>query len=272
MITYQQEDRTRGRIIGAIATVIYVLMLVLLLLLVKFSIKEQDEMSNGIMINFGNVDEAAPGADMAMNDQIADAQTQQSRSAAAEDEMLTQEFEEAPAVVEQVKKVKKPADSKTPNPTTKPAVTAPVEKPREVDRRALFPGRTEGSTSKSDGTGTGSGNQGNLAGTPEGSYDGTGTGNSGVGSANLTGRTLAKESLLRPVQARNEEGRVVIVIFVDQLGNVTSAEYTPKGSTTLNILLRTAAERAAKQAKFNVDHNAPITQRGEITYIFKLEQ
>ncbi|MFQ9505128.1 MAG: hypothetical protein ACLR1G_15605 [Alistipes indistinctus] len=50
-----------------------------------------------------------------------------------------------------------------------------------MNRKALFPGRTAGSTAASDGTGKGAGNQGNLAGAANGSFDGSGTGTGGTG-------------------------------------------------------------------------------------------
>lgn len=60
--------------IGGVATLLYFIVLVLLFLLVKFHQQEVTAAEGGLMINFGNVDEAAPGADMALNDEIADAQ------------------------------------------------------------------------------------------------------------------------------------------------------------------------------------------------------
>ena len=54
--------------IGGVATLLYFIVLVLLFLLVKFHQQEVTAAEGGLMINFGNVDEAAPGADMALND------------------------------------------------------------------------------------------------------------------------------------------------------------------------------------------------------------
>ena len=63
----QEENRTTGRVIGGVATLLYFIVLVLLFLLVKFHQQEVTAAEGGLMINFGNVDEAAPGADMALN-------------------------------------------------------------------------------------------------------------------------------------------------------------------------------------------------------------
>lgn len=58
----QEENRTTGRVIGGVATLLYFIVLVLLFLLVKFHQQEVTAAEGGLMINFGNVDEAAPGA------------------------------------------------------------------------------------------------------------------------------------------------------------------------------------------------------------------
>ena len=96
----QEENRTTGRVIGGVATLLYFIVLVLLFLLVKFHQQEVTAAEGGLMINFGNVDEAAPGADMALNDEIADArqQEQQTPKVESEEEQMTQDFEEAPAI------------------------------------------------------------------------------------------------------------------------------------------------------------------------------
>ena len=152
---------------------------------------------------------------------------------------------------------------------TQQRVIGAAEKPREVNRKALFPGRTEGGSSRSEGTGTGTGNQGDLAGTPEGSHEGTGTGTDG-NSASLSGRSLVG-GLPSPDYRAKDQGRVVIEIVVDQQGRVTSAAYRAKGSTTQNSVLVNAALKAARGARFNVDESAPLSQTGTITYNFRMQ-
>lgn len=60
MIDFQQEDRTQQRVIGAAATFAYAALVLLLLLLVRFTLAEPPDTGEGLMINFGNVTEAAP--------------------------------------------------------------------------------------------------------------------------------------------------------------------------------------------------------------------
>ena len=272
MIDYQQDDRTQQRLVGAVATFAYGVLVVALLLLMKFQLTPPPDTGEGLMINFGDVAEAAPGADMAMNDRIAEApqQPQQPTQKADVQQQQTQDFEETDVEVKKQEKPqpKKQQTVKKETPKPKPTQT-PAEKPREVNRKALFPGRTSGSTSTSDGTGVGTGNQGNPAGSPSGSYKGTGTGTGG-NSASLSGRSLLG-SLPRPDYSAKDQGRVIIAITVDQQGRVTRAAYRPQGSTTSNSSLVASAVRAAQQARFNVDEDAPASQTGTITYNFKMQ-
>ncbi|MDR1897860.1 MAG: TonB family protein [Prevotellaceae bacterium] len=88
-------------------------------------------------------------------------------------------------------------------------------------------------------------------------------------TANLSGRSIVG-SLPAPLYNSQNQGKVVVEITVDQNGNVTKAIATGKGSTVQDTKLWRAAEEAAKKAKFNVKKDAPISQLGTITYIFKL--
>lgn len=273
MMDYQQDDRTQGRIVGGVATLLYAALLLVLMLFVRFTLDQKPDEGEGLMINFGNVEEAAPGSDMRMNDEIAEARQveRQRPSVDSEEETLTQDFEEAPEVQQPKERKKQPKeDPKKETPQPKKNTQPPAEKPREVNRRALFPGRTAGSTSTSEGTGRGAGNQGNLAGDPAGSHEGTGTGTGGTGTASLAGRSLVG-ALPRPEYGARDEGRVIVDIVVDRQGKVTSASYRSVGSTTQNSTLVNAALRAARQARFNVDENAAVSQRGTITYIFRMQ-
>ena len=91
-----------------------------------------------------------------------------------------------------------------------------------------------------------------------------------LSSASLAGRSL-QGALPRPEYGAREEGRVVIEITVDRRGRVTDATYRSVGSTTQNSTLINAALRAARQARFNEDENAPISQRGTIAYNFRMQ-
>ncbi len=125
------------------------------------------------------------------------------------------------------------------------------------------------SNSTSEGDAGGTGNQGYVTGDPNSkNRSGSGLGNSGSGF-DLTGRSL-NGTLPQPSYSIQEEGIVVVQITVDKYGNVVSAEYQLKGSTTQNSTLKNAAINAAKKAKFNADPNASAFQKGTITYQFVL--
>ena len=107
MIDFQQEDRTQQRVIGAAATFAYAALVLLLLLLVRFTLAEPPDTGEGLMINFGNVTEAAPGEDLAMNDEAADAPQQTQAPSEAqpdEQEQMTQQTDEDVPVVKEEKK------------------------------------------------------------------------------------------------------------------------------------------------------------------------
>ena len=62
----------------------------------------------------------------------------------------------------------------------------------------------------------------------------------------------------------------MIRIVVNAAGNVVSAEYQAKGSTTDRKELVDAALKAARTARFNSVAQGTTNQQGTITYIFKL--
>ena len=263
---YRNEEQRR-RVIGAAAAAGYLLLWVALLLFVKFNLT-QEERGEGILINFGDVEMASGAEDPDNIDRIADAQSRpQSTPRPEDDEIMTQEHEEAPAVKvkkeTRKKETAKPAETKP----KKPAEEVPAEQPRQVNKKALFPGRTEGSKSTSEGTGEGKGNQGNPAGDPAGSHEGTGQGTSG-NSFDLSGRRLVG-GLPKPSYDVSEQGRVIVEITVNKAGKVVKAAFRSKGSTTSNSVLVNAALRAARQARFSVGEGEDL-QTGTITYNFRM--
>lgn len=120
-----------------------------------------------------------------------------------------------------------------------------------------------------NGAGTGSGTG---SGTGTGTGTGTGDGNgSGVGSGDgpafsLNGRSA--KSIPKPKYNEDDQGKVVVTIWVDKNGNVTRAEPGAIGTTVSSAALWNEAKKAALQAKFSVDRNAPEIQKGTITYTF----
>ena len=174
----------------------------------------------------------------------------------AEDEMVTQNDEEAPAI-EQPK-------------ANKPKQEKPAEEPKQtVNQRALFKGNNNPQAGGSEGITGQPGDQGNpngLAGVRQ--YEGNGGRGNGLGY-DLGGR--GAKSLHRPNDDFSEEGIVVVDIWVNKKGAVTRAEISNKGTTTINTTLRNEAKRSALRSTFAADSNAPEEQHGTITYTFVIK-
>jgi colicin import membrane protein len=232
----------------------------------------------GILINFGTSNDGF-GASEPRPATPVEQQVTQTSKPADEEPPLTQDFEEAPSVAAP-KPVKKPDPTPVKKPDPKPTeVTKPQdeqpkpveEKPREANPNALFPGKKPGGSNTGEGETGNPGNQGNPDGSTESnSYVGGPTGGGDGISFSLGGRS--RLLLPPPEYPKQKSGKVVVEVTVDRNGNVTKATGGVKGSTTTDIDLVKAAERAALLAKFNVKSDAAAEQIGTITYVFRLQQ
>lgn len=162
-----------------------------------------------------------------------------------------------------------PSSSKPGN-VTNPAAEAkpqPENKEPEINKNALFPGkRNQNNGGGSQGVTQGSGNQGKADGNPNSNnYSGRGGSN---GNYSLAGRSAV--SLPKPEYNSNQQGKIVVRIWVDQQGRVTRVEAPYKESTITTGTLVEQAKAAARRARFNASTNAPEEQIGTITYIFKI--
>lgn len=184
------------------------------------------------------------------------------------EEILTQETEEAPAI-------EKPVETKKPEPEIKPVEetpkVVPEEKPVEqpkVNPKAIYKGKSTTTTDGGQEGQTGEpGDQGNPNGDPNATnYDGQGGKGNGPGF-DLGGR--GAKSLPSPSYNSNDQGDVVVEIFVDRQGNVINARAGIKGTTINDARLWEVARDAAMRSKFVADPNAPERQRGTITYKFR---
>lgn len=150
--------------------------------------------------------------------------------------------------------VKAPA-VKNPLPTSPPAPTPP--KPKAVFKGVSGTG-TGGNEADSykkggnQGIAGGRGDQGAPGGNPDSdNYTGGGSG-SGSGVAIKTGLSGRRITRIPSFEDDfNENARIAVDIRVDAAGNVTSAEYQPRGSTSSDPNLKAIAIRKAKQIKFN---------------------
>jgi len=235
-----------------IVTVLFHAALIILLIYFGFSTPLPLPGERGIMIDFG--DNAGSGFTEPSN------QTQPQRTQTTnnnQQENLTQDFEEAPSI-DNTKTKKTTTEVKNENETTDK---------REVNKNALFPGRSENNSS-GQGDSQNQGNQGNPTGNSDNGNNGNSTEGSGV-SYSLTGRSPIG-GLQKPRYPGSESGTVVVEIRVDEKGIVTSAHIVPKGTTTSNTALQEAAVEAAKKTVFDQKADVPV-QKGTITYNFGLQ-
>ncbi len=254
---------TREKIYGWTGSVIFgvLILLILIFTIIKTVVPPEDE--GGVLVNFGNVDEAAGTFEPAgteMSTPIIPPPTGTDRQPATE-ELVTQDNEESLALAREKKREEQEKAEEE-------------RKQREEERRrqniqnqvsGAF-GAASSSTSTSQGTGTGTGNQGS----PQGNSDtGANSGVGGYGSFSLEGRSLGGEGLPRPAYSIQQEGAIVVNITVNPQGNVI---YTAigRGTNIDNESMRRSALDAAKRAKFNTI-SGTNNQSGTITYRYKLK-
>jgi hypothetical protein len=193
---------------------------------------------------------------------------------------------EAPEVV--APKPAKPAEKKPltppkeyPKPTVKKEKPAEVQKPQPAPKpRFVYKGgsgNTQGGNesdswndSKGQGVNGGRGDQGRAGGNPDSdNYQGGGGGRSGVAiQKGLSGRRITRYPSFEDDFSDN--AKVAVDIRVDAQGNVTSAVFQPKGSTTNDMTMRTIAVNKARQLKFNGQADGPETDLGTIVFNFRV--
>lgn len=175
-----------------------------------------------------------------------------------------------------------PPAPKPPKPVVKPApeprmhdVAAPSEQTAQVagkdettqtpNPRAMFKMNRGGADEPDD-----AGNPRAPEGGDKASGTGAGLNPDGLDQLDqgLQGRGLVGD-LPKPAYPGKKSGKVVVRVTVGPKGEVTSAAYEPKGSTTDAAELIEAAKAAARKARFT--ESRATVQGGTITYIFRME-
>jgi outer membrane biosynthesis protein TonB len=239
----------------AISIAVHIVLIVIFLLVgLKYMVPPPPP--EGITIDFGNSDEGMSKTTVEPQTNSSP-QQQTSVQETAQEEVLTQETQDAPEITKPVE------TSPEPEPTPEP-------KPDEQLTNA-FENWTNNQNSNSNNQNEGEtgnpGNQGQENGDPNANnYTGGGSGN-GV-SFSLSGR-----SMVAPPKITNntqEKGIVVVDIWVDNNGNVTKAIPGVRGSTTTSSILYKKAKDAALNTKFSAKPDAPAIQKGTMTFVFIL--
>jgi outer membrane biosynthesis protein TonB len=283
------HERNKG-IVGA--TLIHLVALAVLLLF-GFSTPPVPEQDEGILVNFGT-DMTGMGfiEPSAMDSQEAIPPPLPATPSPSEEEpLLTQNTEEAPVVkkvdpetekrrleqietdrirrqqieTERVRRAEEEAERKR----------VEAEQQRQADiinrtKNALAGSKNAGTSSTSEGIAGGAGNQGVPTGSVDSQNrgDGSGLGTKGI-SYNLEGRGIQRLPL--PKYDYQQGGIVVVDVLVDRTGRVVQATPGAKGSTILDDYLLRAAQTAAMEAQFDAKPDAPLNQKGSITYNFILK-
>ena len=249
-----KEKKDKG--IAIVGTIVVHALAVFVLFLMAFKTplplpgEEGVEVDLGMMDQgMGNIQPEKPAIPMA-------AQPQQEENKKEED-IVTQNDEEAPAI-------------EKPKTKPKPKQEKPAEEPKpKVIDKALFKSSNNPQAGGSEGITGQPGDQGKpngLAGIKQ--YDGNGGKGNGT-KYDLGGR--GAKSLHRPDDDFSEEGKIVVDIWVNRAGQVVRAEVA-KGTDIINNTMRQKAVQSAKRSTFAADPDAPEEQHGTITYTFVINQ
>ncbi|UKI39711.1 MAG: hypothetical protein L6V35_02460 [Alistipes putredinis] len=145
---YYEPDEKRGRRAGAIAAAVYVAAWIALMLFASMSIERPDT-EQGILVNFGSVDDAGGKLDMALSDRSERVSAPKPQDVQPEEPMLTSEEEDAPEVV-QSPKPRKPQKE----------VVEEQPKPREANPKGSFSRPHSGQSVEKRGADRGRGQSG----------------------------------------------------------------------------------------------------------------
>ncbi len=267
---YDLNDKHKRKAVVE-ATIIMILLIILMFISGMTYLDPPPE--TGIAVNFGTSNTGSGQIQPQHNTppKPVKQETQTETQPEVKDNVLTQDNEKAPVIKEKPKKTK-------PKPTPKPTKPKPEPKPKPdknitdiLNTVNSAPGDNQNNSS-GEGNDNQTGDKGSNAGDPNASgyYGSGGSGGGGTGNYRLGNRRALSKP--KPDYQCNEEGRVVVKIYVDKNGRVIKAIPGVKGSTNNAPCLLNAAKQAALQTKWSPDNKAPDTQTGKIIYNFKVTE
>jgi hypothetical protein len=289
-----QESESKKNIQAGSYTALVVVLMLVIFFFVKWGMPPMPEppIDEGIEVNLGNSDAGMgndqpfePGSPAPVNQQEAYVPP---KAEPAKEDVKDIETNDKEADAPEIKKppVVKPEATKVPEkevvkskPVKNPQpVTAPVEPVRRPKAtmgavNGTGTGGNEAATYKkggSEGIAGGRGDQGRPGGNPDSkNYTGGGRGNSGIAiRSGLSGRTFTK--IPSYTDDFNENATVAVDIRVNQSGDVISASYNPRGSTTSESFFKEKAIELVKRSKLNANPNGPEEQTGTVLVKFKV--
>ena len=256
MIASEKKSKRKG-IIG---TILFHALLMVAFLFMGLKYQDPPPKEEGISINFGFSEEGFGEVDEESTEELTEI---------IEEKIIEQQIEISEEIVSQYLAETPIVENKKEKVIVKEETKEEVidEKKPEINKKALYPGKKE-KIENSEGDNNGDGNQGTIAGEQNSElHEGGGIGKNGT-AYQLGGRKV--EFKAKPIYNLQVEGKVVVIITVDRLGNVTNAIPGAKGSTTLNKKLLQRAKTAALKTKFVPKKTAPTNQQGKIVYSFSL--
>lgn len=266
-------NQKKNNIISIIitASVVFILFLVLIFCSLTTIIPKEEE---GLFVNFGTIQEANGLFEPNSNKKTSVVSSPTPKTFKNDDvkeNLLTQTTEETVTIPEK-KKTKKKLSKREIEKRKKLEEERRIakqkkEKVERIQSQIASAFSKSNSDTKSQGTGQGEGNQGDVNGDPlSKNIEGKG---SGYGQFSLKNRSII-HGLPKPNYAIQEEGIVVVRILVDPKGKVTNTSIALQGTNTESETLRQAALEAAKKASFN-SIKGSNNQSGTITYRFVLK-
>lgn len=276
-------QKQKAHTIASIGTALFLLLLFLLLWFVYIGAPVQEE-DEGIEIAFGDnvsmqsaASAALPAPTVAQP--VPPTPVPPAPSAPATNDLMTQENEESLAMARQREEQEKKRREAELEAQRLREEQERIRQEQEAERRrqeqlaAEKKAREDAAKAKaaqmgnlfgqSNASGNGSTNQ--QSGGAKGNPVGKGSGEVGGNKWSLSGRDA--KSLPQPSNNFQQEGTVVVEIWVDDSGNVIDAKAI--GGSVSDATTRSLAVQAARKAKFSSVSNGTGKARGTITYTFR---
>ena len=255
------SENKRHRTKGILGSILFHVIILITLFFLGLKSQDPPPAEEGISINFGFIEEGSENIQPNQQEEINEVNEKKNiNKLESNNEIITQSQDEAP-ILEEQEEIKKSQEKES-----EEKIIEKEEEPK-VNKKALYSGKKP-KNNISKGITKNKGNQGSLEGEENiNKYIGGGIGADG-NAYQLGGRNVAFKA--KPEYNIQVEGKVVVIITVDRMGNVINAITGAKGSTTLNKKLLEKAKIAALKTKFESKPTAPLKQQGKIIYSFKL--
>jgi len=294
---FKDKDRRRGLIGTVLVHILIIAALFLLALRTPLPLPGEE----GVEVNlgyddtgFGDIQTESPAQQTETPPPPPPQEITEPEPAPQEEDYITQDNEETPALDEEINEEEKPEQEpeetkedpvepvkeiveevkETPVDSSQVYAEEVVEEPTPepesepvVNEKALFKGSSKNNNGTNQGMAGGAGNQGKPHGFKDSNkYNGQGGLGNGI-SYSLGGR--GSKYIDKPSASFKEQGTIKVNIWVDRQGNVVKATIS-KGTDVIDQAMHQIAINAAKNSTFAEDLKAAELQRGSITYNFIL--